>query len=103
MDGVTVGIPHDYWIGNIEIDFNYVPNTVDFRSPGKVVRVPDSGDQVEPYVWGKISYGSSITVEAIPFDGYRFSHWSDGIMTAVRTDTNIISYMNVTAIFEKIS
>lgn len=103
VDGVTVGIPNDYWIGNISISVGYAPNRIDSRHLGKVVKAPDSGDQLKDYVSTQIPYGSSITVEAIPFEGYRFSHWSDGVKTAVRTDTNIISYMNVTAIFEKIS
>ena len=43
------------------------------------------------------------TVKAIPFDGYRFVKWSDGVNTAERIDKNITNDLSVKAIFEKIS
>ena len=41
--------------------------------------------------------GSQVT--AVPNAGYRFVRWSDGVMTASRTDTNVTADINVTAIF----
>ena len=41
--------------------------------------------------------GQSVT--AVPDEGYEFDHWSDGITTATRQDTNVTSNIEVTAIF----
>jgi Na+/H+-dicarboxylate symporter len=41
--------------------------------------------------------GSAVT--AVPNTGYRFVRWSDGVMTASRTDTNVTGDITVTAIF----
>ena len=41
--------------------------------------------------------GSSVT--AVPNAGYHFIDWSDGVLTAARTDTNISANINVTANF----
>ncbi len=43
-----------------------------------------------------------LTVVAVPYDGYEFVKWSDGVTTAERCETNIISYLGASAIFEKI-
>jgi uncharacterized repeat protein (TIGR02543 family) len=40
-------------------------------------------------------------VEAVPEAGYRFSGWSDGLMSAERTDTAVTDNLTVTALFEK--
>jgi hypothetical protein len=42
---------------------------------------------------------SGNTVVAVPADGYSFVMWSDGVKTAARTDRNVTSDINVTAIF----
>jgi len=41
--------------------------------------------------------GSQVT--AVPNTGYRFVRWSDDVMTASRTDTNVTADINVTAVF----
>ena len=47
-----------------------------------------------------VDYGTSGTaVEAVPATGYRFVRWSDDVMTASRTDTNVTADITVTAIF----
>jgi len=47
-----------------------------------------------------INHGANATsVTAVPATGYNFVSWSDGILTAVRTDTNIQANLNVTATF----
>lgn len=40
------------------------------------------------------------TVTATPNTGYHFTTWSDGVLTASRTDNNIINNISVTASFE---
>ena len=47
-----------------------------------------------------VDYGTSgAAVEAVPSVGYRFKQWSDGVLTASRTDTNVTADINVTAVF----
>ena len=47
-----------------------------------------------------VDYGTSgAAVEAVPSVGCRFKQWSDGVLTASRTDTNVTADINVTAIF----
>ena len=36
---------------------------------------------------------------AVPNTGYHFVSWSDGVLTATRTDTNVTADMTVTANF----
>ena len=47
-----------------------------------------------------VNYGADgTTVTAVPDTGYHFVNWSDGIKTAIRTDTGITSNIVVTANF----
>jgi uncharacterized repeat protein (TIGR02543 family)/prepilin-type N-terminal cleavage/methylation domain-containing protein len=47
-----------------------------------------------------VSYGGSGTaVTAVPNAGYHFVNWSDGVLTAARTDTNVSASISVTATF----
>jgi hypothetical protein len=47
-----------------------------------------------------VAYGADGSqVTAVPNTGCRFVQWSDGVMTASRTDTNVTADINVTAIF----
>ncbi len=43
--------------------------------------------------------GSGITVTAVPSTGYHFVSWSDGVLTAARTDSNVTANKSVTANF----
>ena len=43
--------------------------------------------------------GSGTTVTAVPNTGYHFASWSDGVLTAARTDTNVTADITVTANF----
>jgi hypothetical protein len=43
--------------------------------------------------------GSGSLVTAVPNTGYHFVQWSDGVMTAARTDTNVQANISVTATF----
>lgn len=98
VDDETVGIPFEYWKGDIDVQVNYVPSYFNGWSNGKILIIGEADNQSNTVV-RKVPFGSDLAVEAIPFEGYTFSHWSDGVTTAVRHDTNIISYLNVTAIF----
>jgi hypothetical protein len=47
-----------------------------------------------------VDYGADgAEVTAVPNTGYRFVRWSDGVMTASRTDTNVTADINMTAVF----
>jgi hypothetical protein len=47
-----------------------------------------------------VNHGSDATaVTAVPDAGYQFVSWSDGVLTATRTDTNIQANLSVTANF----
>jgi len=47
-----------------------------------------------------VDYGANGSeVTAVPNTGYRFVRWSDGVMTASRTDTNVTANITVTAMF----
>lgn len=41
----------------------------------------------------------SVTVTAVPEDGYVFVKWSDGVTKRTRTDTNFDQNVDVTAVF----
>ena len=47
-----------------------------------------------------VNYGANGTaVTAVPATGYHFVSWSDGVLTATRTDTNVTANVNVIANF----
>ena len=46
--------------------------------------------------------GSGTEVTAVPYSGYRFVGWSDGVATAARTDTNVRADLNLVAEFAPI-
>lgn len=46
--------------------------------------------------------GDARTVTAVPNRGYRFLRWSDGVRTARRSDSKVISHMSVRALFEPV-
>lgn len=51
-----------------------------------------------------VPYGQDATiVTAIPDRGYEFTRWSDGVMTAIRSDEVVTQPFSVTAYFKKVS
>ena len=59
----------------------------------------------EGYIEGKttqkIPYnGTGTRVIAMAYEGYEFSHWSDGVTSAERRDTNVVDFSLVTANFK---
>ena len=107
MNGEMCGVPMEYWKHQIPILVGYVDRPVDQRTVGRIVVIGEEEDHPDRQPWETairryLVYGSNFSVEAIPSDGYRFVAWSDGITTAIRHDVNIIAYIRVEAIFEKI-
>lgn len=106
-NGEKCGIPEEYWLHKKDVDINYVPVSVDGYPAGQVELIENTLEwslyyENRPYVAGNIAYGADITVKAVPYEGYKFVRWSDGVTTAIRTDYNTISFVNVKAIFAKI-
>ena len=106
-NGEKCGIPEEYWLHRRDVLINYVPVSVDGYPAGQVELIENTLEwslyyENGPYVVGNIAYGADITVKAVPKEGYKFVRWSDGVTTAIRTDYNTISFMNVKAIFAKI-
>ena len=100
-NGKEGGIPINYWRNDYNIRVYYSKSNESPLHCGKIVAVGDYSTNYEDVLLG-LPYGSSMTVESIPYEGYRFVRWSDGITTARRTDTNIISHLRVWAYFVKI-
>ncbi len=87
-NGENVGIPFPVWTNEI-YELHYTSNDESmgtigsFSSPLKVAKGCDGEE-----------------MEALPWPGYRFVRWSDGVTTAKRIDRNIQSDMEVIAYFE---
>ncbi|MDE6604820.1 MAG: InlB B-repeat-containing protein [Clostridia bacterium] len=104
IDDQKYGIDENFWIGNINISVNYRPSFFGGLDNGKIIINNGLEQNTTSNSYGAlIPYGSTISVEAIAFDGYRFIKWSDGITTPIRYDVNVISKIQVFAIFEKYS
>lgn len=105
MDGEKVGIPYEFWKGDIaKVRYNVTQDDV-YGSQG-YVSSKYSGSHFVPVGSGNcvmdVIYGETVTVEAKTFrNGYRFVKWSDGVTTPERTDL-ITGDFTVTAIFEKV-
>ncbi len=98
LNGNITGIPFAYWKGEITVNYLYIAQK--YYGMGNIKLI--DGEIIPGWnLLGKVSYGSSVTVEAVANEGYRFVAWSDGVLTAIRTDENITSYLCVYAIFEK--
>lgn len=100
-DGETGGIPTEYWshLRDPVVAYGTRPPDGDRYDGGTIVVLSGEKSEISE---SRVPYGSDVIVEAVPKEGYRFVRWSDGITTAVRHDENIISYLFVLAIFEKI-
>lgn len=108
LDGMLCGIPMEYWLHKHAVIATYDSSVIDFETVGKVVLLEGNGiisglDDYSTTISVEITYGTHMKVEAIPKEGYRFVKWSDGVTTAIRQDSNIISYFSVKAIFEEIN
>jgi len=108
VDGKQAGIPYEFWIGEVPVFVVYTRTLSTWPPQGDIILIGDLPDNSvlhsseDYWVYATIPFGSDITVEAIPHNGFRFVRWSDGVTTAVRHDTNITSRMEIRAIFEPI-
>ena len=105
LDGTVCGVPKEYWEHKFDTRVLYLVAPAN-SYPGVVIEMGVSEIPKNPtaldLAYGKRGpYGFEITVEAVPFEGYRFVKWSDGITTAIRHD-KVIAYVELKAIFEKI-
>jgi len=81
-------------IGNISVTATFAINTY------TLTYTAASHGSITGTTSQTINYGSDGTaVTATPDTGYYFVSWSDGVLTAARTDTNIIANKSVTATF----
>lgn len=95
-NGEFGGIPAEFWKHETLLPVAYSCSSV----RGKIMINGEIGSTVSPWAAAKyVAYGSDLTVEAVPDEGKKFVRWSDGVTTAIRVDTNIITYFNVEAIF----
>lgn len=112
MEGKKVGIPYEFWKGDIA-KVSYMveeTNLINYPYGGSIdvsANAPHSY-QSDPlgragYAIYEILYGGSLTATAKPRSGFKFVKWSDGVTTPTRTDINISQNITVTAIFEKIA
>ena len=77
--------------GEIEIEDEFtLTYEVNDPSMGKI-----EGETTQTILRGQ----SGTEVVAIANEGYEFIKWSDGVLTPNRTDTNVLSSQNITAIF----
>mgnify|MGYP002799130003 CR=1 FL=1 len=104
-EGGTVGVPYDYWIGNVDkIIVRYytmMPLNGGYVAWGELQM--ENALDASTQVVQEVPYGGTAdTITAIAYPGYRFVKWSDGVTTATRRDENITSYFQAWAIFEPI-
>ena len=104
-EGELVGVPYDYWIGNVE-DILVRYYTV-MRLNGENIfwgeLQRENSKDTSGTVTQEVPYGGTAdAVTAVAYPGYRFVKWSDGVTTATRRDENITSYFQAWAIFEPI-
>lgn len=104
LDGEKVGIPYEFWKGNVaKVTYSVTQGEygdtayIECNRNGTRVASGEGGIAYE------VVFGDSITVTARPFreKEYRFVKWSDGVTTATRTDV-VRGDLELVAIFEKI-
>ncbi|MDH5547047.1 MAG: DUF1566 domain-containing protein [Gammaproteobacteria bacterium] len=86
--------------GNITVTANFAINTYNLSyTAGANGMLGIAVAQVQTYSQ-TVDYGASgDTITAVPNTGYSFDSWSDGLLTASRTDTNVTADINVQANF----
>lgn len=94
MEGKVYGFPYEYWRGDKICKIKYR-----FTDGGNVKTSKTCIIQSYMSVEVRSIEGFPVTATAIPDEGYKFVGWSDGVTTAVRTDTFYEDY-EVTALFE---
>lgn len=104
-NGELVGIPYDYWVGNLSaVPMRYEAEVFKDGEYYRWGRIISDKVQDPRYVIGlEVPYGGTgDTITAVADPGYQFVKWSDGVTTPTRRDENITSLFIVWAIFEPI-
>jgi len=95
-DGVLTAARTDTNVtGNITVTANFIKTWTLTYTPGAGGSISGTTPQTVD------NGGSGTPVTAVASAGYRFGSWSDGVMTAARTDTNVTANVAVTANFIK--
>lgn len=102
-DDSEVGIPYEFWAGNI-LKVRYDAQEIGVGYGGGYIRgegyySKDTAGAVHCIYDVPCGYNVP-TVTAVAHEGYEFVEWSDGVKTATRTDTNITEDKTITAIFK---
>ena len=94
-DGVLTAARTDINVtANVSVTANFVINTYTLTyTAGANGSITGTSPQT-------VNHGTDGTpVTAVPNTGYHFVDWSDGVLTAARTDTNVTANVSVTANF----
>jgi hypothetical protein len=84
---------------NVKLDLD----TSELQAPPQITLTYRAGNNgtVQGYQVQIVDYGTDgAPVTAVPDDGYRFTKWSDDVLTATRTDIGVTEDLTVTAEFE---
>ncbi len=98
VDGVSVGAVTSYTFTNVSANhtiaasFAINTNTLTYNA-GSNGTISGTTPQTVDY------NGSGSAVTAVPNAGYHFVSWSDGVLTAARTDSSVQANLTVTASF----
>lgn len=95
VDGEIVGIPYEFWKGDVATVTYWAEGLIDEHTytMGYIV-----GEMIQEVVYG----WDTREVTAIAAAGYEFVEWSDGVKTATRIDRYVNFDFTVTALFRKI-
>ena len=98
LDGVSVGAVSSYILSNISavhtLAVTFVINSY------AVTYNAGSNGSISGTASQSVAYGASASsVTATPNAGYHFVSWSDGVLTATRTDSNVVADLLVNATF----
>jgi len=93
-DGILTAARTDLDVtANVDVTANFAPDTFTLTYTAGT-GVPS------PRIPQTVSYGEDGTlVTAVPDTGFHFVDWSDGILTAARTDLDVTANVDVTANF----
>ena len=98
VNGDTVGIPYEFWKGNVATVY------YEAQEGGYIVsneyHNPNYGEKINSELQYVLLGNDAIGVTAGTFNGYEFVEWSDGVKTATRRDLNITENLHIYAIFK---
>jgi len=99
VNGKQVGVPYEYWGGKVaEVYYESTEGGKVRKVNGFYIYVIGHNGDTQYVIYGD----DTMSVTAIPWDGYEFVGWSDGLETATRHDTNITRDLHIYAIFRPV-